>query len=53
MFRYKKDGVISASVEDITKEGFALDLCIAKLHFELGAGGGTWEFGNDAGFNKE
>jgi len=50
MFSYKNgaDGtgaVVSASVES---EGAAtlLDFGIAKLHFELGAGGGAWEWGN-------
>ena len=49
MFNYEK-GAVTASVKDIADEGFALDLGIAKLHFELGASGGTWEFGNGAGF---
>ena len=49
MFDYVK-GAVTASVKDITGEGFALDLGIAKLHFALGAGGGTWDFGNGAGF---
>jgi len=51
MFTYK-DGIVTASVKDITGEGLALDLGIAKLHFELGAGGGTWEFGNNKRFTK-
>ncbi|MBQ9179184.1 MAG: hypothetical protein IJ132_00085 [Firmicutes bacterium] len=29
-----------------------VDLGIAKLHFEIGAGGGTWEFGNGGLFTK-
>lgn len=29
-----------------------IDLGIAKLHFEIGAGVGTWEFGNGGMFNK-
>jgi hypothetical protein len=52
MFSYK-DGVVTASVEDIDGEGFAFDLGIAKLHFEIGAGGGAWEFGNGAEFNHK
>ena len=48
-FSYK-DGTVTASVENIDGEGFAFDLGIAKLHFEIGAGGGAWEFGNGAGF---
>ena len=49
MFSYK-DGIVTASVENIDGEGFAFDLGIAKLHFEIGAGGGAWEFGNGAEF---
>lgn len=30
-----------------------LDLGIAKLHFELGAGGGTWEYGSGGHFLRE
>lgn len=41
-----KDGMVTAGVSDITKPGIAIDLGIAKLHFELGAGDGTWEWGN-------
>ena len=47
-----KDGVVTSSVEDIMGEGLAIDLGIAKLHFELGVGGGAWEFGNGANFMK-
>jgi nitroreductase len=50
-FTYR-DGTVTASVQDIAGEGFALDLGIAKLHFELGAGGGVWAFGNDAEFAR-
>ena len=52
MFDYAK-GAVTASVKDITGEGFALDLGIAKLHFALGVGGGSWAFGNGAGFFRE
>jgi nitroreductase len=52
MFSYDKDSVVTASVKDITGDGFALDLGIAKLHFELGADGGTWIFGNGGKFTK-
>lgn len=51
MFSYK-DGIVTASVKDITGESFALDLGIAKLHFELGVGGGIWSFGNGAEFKR-
>lgn len=52
MFSYK-DGIVTAAVEKIDGEGFAIDLGIAKLHFEIGAGGGSWEFGNGAGFKRD
>jgi len=51
MFSYK-DGKISASVKDISASMMAIDFGIAKLHFELGAGGGTWEWGNNGEFTK-
>ena len=51
MFTYK-DGAVNASVKDIAGDGFAFDLGIAKLHFELGAGGGEWAFGNCTAFIK-
>jgi len=43
-FSYK-NGAASASVES-TGTSTLLDFGIAKLHFELGAGGGAWEWGN-------
>lgn len=49
VFTYK-GGIVTALVENTVGDGFALDLGIAKLHFELGAGGGTWAFGNGAEF---
>ena len=52
-FSYIQDDAVSASVKNIAGDGFALDLGIAKLHFELGAGGGTWNFGNGASFRKD
>ena len=52
VFSYR-DGAITASVKDIAGEGFAFDLGIAKLHFELGCGGGEWAFGNGAEFVRE
>jgi hypothetical protein len=51
MFEYK-DNNVTAAVRDITGEGLALDLGIAKLHFQIGAGSGSWAFGNGAGYNK-
>jgi hypothetical protein len=52
LFTYK-DGMAAASVPDIVGQGFALDLGISKLHFEIGAGGGFWKFGNGQGFVKK
>ena len=44
MFSFK-NGIASASVENPGSMTL-LDFGIAKLHFELGAGGGAWEWGN-------
>ena len=43
---------VTASIIDISFSGMALDIGIAKLHFELGAGGGVWDCGNGAVFHK-
>jgi len=51
VFTYK-NGAVTASVKDINIAGMALDLGIAKLHFELGAGGGKWDWGNGALFKN-
>ena len=51
VFSYN-NGIVYASVKDIGINGMALDLGIAKLHFELGAGGGLWDWGNGAVFHK-
>ena len=50
-FTYE-DGKVEASVKGLGASLSALDLGIAKLHFELGAGGGEWDFGNGAEFRK-
>lgn len=52
MFTYA-NGAVTASVKDAEGMAYALDLGIAKLHFELGAGGGTWAFGNGAEFSRQ
>lgn len=52
MFSYNEGGV-TASVEDIDAHAMALDLGIAKLHFELGVGSGKWDWGNGAHFQRE
>ena len=44
------EGTVKASVPKISKYLVAFDLGIAKLHFELGAGGGAWQWGNGAHF---
>jgi len=46
VFSYK-DCVATAGMDNT---GDPLDLGIAKLHFELGAGGGQWSWGNGAAF---
>jgi len=48
-FTYR-DGVIEASVKNADDAMLALDLGIAKLHFELGAGDGSWTWGNPGTF---
>lgn len=50
-FAYRQ-GAASASVPDPNDVGMALDFGIAKLHFEIGAGGGVWNWGNGAAFAK-
>ena len=52
MFTYK-DGRVKASVDNSAKYLVGFDLGIAKLHFELGAGGGNWEWGSDGEFIRE
>ncbi len=47
-----KGGVVTADVPDITDVGTALDFGIAKAHFALGAGEGTWAWGNGAAFAR-
>ena len=44
VFKYK-DGQVTASITNPTETAM-IDLGIAKLHFELRAGGGSWEYGN-------
>jgi len=50
-FHQRADGTVSADLT--THAPFALvDLGIAKLHFELGAHGGTWRWGDGGTFRK-
>ena len=51
VFSYR-NGVVSAAVGEIAGMGYAFDLGIAKLHFELGAGGGNWAFGNGGEYTR-
>jgi len=44
-----KGGIVTAGLADVSTSAL-LDLGIAKLHFELGAGRGRWEWGNNAAF---
>ena len=44
VFKYK-DGQATASVT-VQTETAMIDLGIAKFHFELGAGAGSWDYGN-------
>ena len=50
-FTYK-NGIVTAAVKNLKNESYALDLGIAKFHFELGAGGGEWAFGNGAEYTR-
>ena len=44
VFKYK-DGQVTASIT-LPTETAIIDLGIAKLHFELGARVGSWDYGN-------
>ncbi|MCL1797875.1 MAG: hypothetical protein FWG24_06170 [Eggerthellaceae bacterium] len=48
-FSYQ-DNKTTAWVENLTDATYAIDLGIAKYNFEIGAGGGTWGWGNHAEF---
>ncbi|MCL1799045.1 MAG: hypothetical protein FWG23_04835 [Eggerthellaceae bacterium] len=48
-FSYQ-EGKTTAWVENLTDATLAVDLGIAKCNFEIGAGGGTWGWGNHAEF---
>ena len=47
------NGKVSAWIEDDTDDSMRIDFGIAKCHFEMGAGGGTWGWGNHAEFTPE
>lgn len=46
---YFSEGTVTAAVDE-KRDTDLLDLGIAKLHFEIGAGSGSWEFGNGGSF---
>ncbi|KHD37503.1 nitroreductase [Clostridium acetobutylicum] len=50
-FRFENSTVTAAVKDD--NEDEQIDLGIAKLHFEIGAKGGKWQWGNGAKFTKE
>jgi len=50
---YYKNGEVSCSTEETQAHLIGIDLGVAKLYFELGAGGGRWQLGNDARFVHE
>jgi len=45
------EGLVMASVQSVSNTQL-LDLGIAKLHFEIGAGGGVWQWGNNGLFER-
>ncbi|WP_185748319.1 nitroreductase family protein [Metaclostridioides mangenotii] len=49
------NGVVTVTLPDksldTSSAGVEVDLGIAKLHFEVGAGKGTWEWGDNAKFH--
>lgn len=47
------DGKVTAAIPDDQSVGMALDFGIAKLHFELGVGQGSWDWGNQGAFHHE
>ena len=49
MFSYK-DGKVYATVKDVPSDTLSIDFGIAKLHFEIGSGGGRWLWGNGEEF---
>jgi Nitroreductase family. len=49
---YFKNSIVTANVHE-GKDYQEIDLGIAKLHFEIGARGGKWQWGNGAAFTKE
>ena len=49
-FFYNNEKII-VKVKEYSKD--AINMGIAKLHFEIGAGGGNWQWSNDAEFTKQ
>ncbi len=52
LFTYRK-GIVSARATSEKYGHERTDLGIAKLHFEIGAGGGTWEWKDGGAFTRE
>ena len=52
MFSYE-GGRVTAAVKQTTKYLVGFDLGIAKLHFEIGSGGGTWAWGSGSEFVRD
>jgi len=50
MFSYSAPGIVTASVPNYDGPFEAFDLGIAKAHFQIGVGGGSWNWGNDGTF---
>lgn len=51
-FHYR-DGTATATTDHLDDRMRRLDFGIAKRHFEIGAGGGKWEWGNGGEFTRE
>jgi nitroreductase len=49
IFSYINDRIFAKT----EPQGHNIDLGIAKLHFEIGSGGGTWKWGTEGVFNKK
>ena len=51
LFAYDKEsGDASATLDPSVAYGSAVDLGIAKMNFQIGAGGGVWTWGNGGHF---
>jgi len=48
-----RDGKVTATTDNLDDRMRRLDFGIAKRHFEIGAGGGTWAWGNGGEFTPD